>query len=355
MIIAHIDMDAFFASVEERDKPYLKDLPIVIGADPAGGTGRGVVSTANYLAREYGIHSAMPISKAWRLSEEAGKRGKPKVVFLAGAHDRYGQISSQIMAILRKFGPLEIASVDEGYLDLSHLKSFKKATLMAKEIKKEIKRTEKLTASIGIGSNKMMAKIASGSQKPDGLTVIKNQQVKKFLQKRDIRDIPGIGPQTEKEFHKLKIFTIGDLQKIDDQYLFEYFGKWGRELAVRAKGIDTSPLITNWISKSIGEQETFEEDIKDYRQIFPIMERMAKSIHHHLIQEGFKSYKKVVITTRFADFETRTHSNTFKRMDNSSHTLYHQALSLLMPFLDRRKNPFYKKFRLIGVRVENLE
>jgi DNA polymerase IV (DinB-like DNA polymerase) len=161
-IIAHIDMDAFFASVEERDKEWLNGLPIVIGSDPQDGKGRGVVSTANYKAREYGIKSAVPISIAWKLSEEAHKQGKPRAVFITPNMEKYSAISARIMAILRSYAEhIEEASIDEAYFDLSPLGSYEKAAKVAEKIREEIVKKESLTASIGIGPNKLVAKIAS--------------------------------------------------------------------------------------------------------------------------------------------------------------------------------------------------
>ena len=172
-IIGHLDMDAFFAAIEERDHPELKGRPVVVGADPAGGKGRGVVATANYPARVYGIHSAMPISRAWQLAEAARRRGRPATAFVRGSHRKYGEVSGRIMAILHHFAPVvEEASIDEAYLDLSFAGSFEAAAEICRSIKAEILAKERLTASMGLGPNKMVAKIASDFQKPDGLTVV---------------------------------------------------------------------------------------------------------------------------------------------------------------------------------------
>src|SRR5581483_3105179 len=199
---------------------------------------RGVVSTANYLAREYGIQSALSIQKAWHFSETAKKAGKPGAIFLSGNYHYYSQISSTIMNILAKYGPIEVASVDEAYLDLSSLNSYKAAEKTAKEIKREIKKLENLTTSIGLGPNKMIAKIASGFKKPDGLTVISEEKVSSFLSPLSIRTIPGIGPKTEIILNKLRIHTIGDLQRLGKTELKDLLGKWGEELFSKVRGID---------------------------------------------------------------------------------------------------------------------
>ncbi|MEK7085044.1 MAG: DNA polymerase IV, partial [Patescibacteria group bacterium] len=181
-IIAHLDMDAFFAAAEEREKPWLKGMPIVVGADPKNGTGRGVAATANYKAREYGIRSALPISQAWRLSETAKEKGLPPAMFLGGNFRLYAEISKNVMAILAHYSPVvEVASVDEAYFDLSGAGSFEKAARIGKKIKAEILKKEKLTASIGIGPNKLIAKIASDFKKPDGLTGVPAEEAEAFL------------------------------------------------------------------------------------------------------------------------------------------------------------------------------
>ncbi len=200
-IVLHVDMDAFFAAVEERDKPWLAGLPIVVGSDPKEGHGRGVVATSNYKARVYGIRSAMPITEAWRRSEAAGQEGKPKVIFLLGRHHRYREVSHSIMEYLGTLGGvLEPASIDEAYLELqvtSDMRQgekdrWKEAEELAREIKKHILETEKLTCSVGIGPNKLIAKIASGFKKPDGLTVIHPGDIQKFLDPLPVREIPDL-------------------------------------------------------------------------------------------------------------------------------------------------------------------
>src|SRR3989344_1374453 len=188
-IIAHIDMDAFFASVEEHANPHLRGTPLVIGADPENGRGRGVVSTASYAARAYGIHSAQPISQAWHLSEEAARRGKPCVVFLPVDMELYADVSRRIMNVLREsVGCVEEASIDEAYLDMSSLKDFGDTEACITGIKRSITKEHGITASVGIGPNKLIAKIASGRNKPDGFTVISREDVATFLEALSVRE-----------------------------------------------------------------------------------------------------------------------------------------------------------------------
>jgi DNA polymerase IV (DinB-like DNA polymerase) len=354
-IIGHLDMDAFFAAIEERDHPELKGRPLVVGADPAGGQGRGVVSTANYPARTYGIHSAMPISRAWQLAEAARRRGRPAAVFVRGSHRKYGEVSGRIMAIVHHFAPIvEEASIDEAYFDLSFTGSYDRAADLARQIKAAILAQEKLTASIGIGPNKMVAKIASDFQKPDGLTLVTEDSAEDFLAPMAVRKIPGIGPKTEQSLARLGIKTVKDLKRFSPAELHEKFGKWGPSLYERIRGRHDSPLVTEWEAKSVGEQETFAQDSRDLEFIFSRLWELCREVHRRFTAGGFHTYRTVVVTVRFADFETSTRSYTLPQPASSPRTLTFQAMKLLMPFLDRRENPRQKLIRLIGVRVEKL-
>ena len=356
-IIGHLDMDAFFAAVEERDRPRLKGKPIVVGADPKDGLGRGVVSTAIYKAREYGIRSALPISTAWRYSEIARQKGLPPAVFLESNMKRYAEISKNIMAIVRNSIPsIEEASVDEAYLDLSLAGSYKKAEELCRKIKKEIKSKEKLTASIGIGPNKLIAKIASDMRKPDGLTVVEEKDAEKFLEPLAIRRIPGIGPKTEERFRSLGVRTVKDAKRISKDELEKMLGKWGIELYDKLLALDDSPIVQEERTpKSVGEQETFETDTLDANFLHERLRILSDEVHERFIKAGFKSFRSVTATVRFADFTTKTRSSTLETKSKSREALHFEILKLFMPFLDKRENPERKKIRLIGVRVEKLE
>jgi len=354
-IIAHLDMDAFFAAIEERDHPELKGRPLVVGADPAGGLGRGVVSTANYPARAYGIHSAMPISTAWRLAEAARRRGRPATVFVRGSHRKYGVVSAQIMAILHQYAPIvEEASIDEAYFDLSFTGSYDRAADLARQIKAVILAQESLTASIGIGPNKMVAKIASDFRKPDGMTLVTPAEAEDFLAPLAVRKIPGIGPKTEQSLARLGIRTIKDLKRFSPEELGEKFGKWGPSLYERLRGRHDSPLVTSWEPKSVGEQQTFAQDTRDLEFIFSRLWELCREVHRRFTAGGFRTYRTVVLTVRFADFETSSRSHTRVTPAASLRRLTFEAMKLLLPFLDRRENPRGKLIRLIGVRVEKL-
>ncbi len=194
-IILHVDMDAFFAAVEERDKPRLKGLPIVVGSDPANGKGRGVVATANYLARRYGIKSALPIGRAWDLSQQAKKAGKPEVVFMEGDFRSYGKASYEIFEYIKTQGDaFEPASIDECYLEI--MSTWEEAERIAKEIQETVQHKFRLSCSVGVGPNKLISKIAAGMQKPHGLTVVREEKVQDFLDPLSVRELSGIGPKS---------------------------------------------------------------------------------------------------------------------------------------------------------------
>lgn len=352
-IIAHLDMDAFFASVEERDNPRLKGWPIVIGSDPAEGKGRGVVSTANYAARAYGIRSALPISKAWQFSEQAKREGKPEAIFLDVNMAKYSKASQKIMEIVRKYSTVtEQASVDEAYIDLSYVKTYEKAIVICKAIKKEILEKEKLTASMGLGPNKLVAKIASDMQKPNGLTIVPEENVEAFLEPLSIRKIPGIGPKTESFFNEKNIFLVKDLKKYSQEEIAEMLGKWGGDLYLKIRGIDDAPVTEEYEVKSIGEQETFLEDSLDFKFVMERLQVLCQGVFRSFKASDFKSFKNVTVTVRFSGFETKLRSHTISRPSATLAVLKGEAIKLLMPFFDARENPQRKKIRLIGVRIE---
>ena len=367
-IIAHLDMDAFFASVEEKERPYLKGQPIAVGADPQGGKGRGVISTANYPARAYGIKSATPIRKAWELSEVARRKGLPPVVLISSGFRKYSETSKRIMAVVAKHlkatqknlfekepPTLEQVSVDECYFDLSFAGSFERAENIAEKIKKDILKKEKLSSSIGIGPNKLVAKIASDFQKPNGLTVVPPEQVLTFLEPMSVRKIPGVGPKAEEKLARLRVRTITDGRKLSEGKLREILGKWGSELYLRLRGEDDSVVVVEAPpAKSIGEQETLPEDSLSMKILLPYVERQAKNLIGYMAKEGFTTFRTIVLTVRFADFETVSRSRTLPEPTGSAETLRRNVTQMFFPFLDRQKNPQKKKIRLVGVRIEKL-
>ncbi len=356
-------MDSFFASVEEQANPRLKGQPIAIGSDPKEGQGRGVVSTANYAARAYGIHSAQPIAIAWRLAEKAKSVGKPPVIFLEPRLKLYAEKIAQIMAIIApRASIVEQASIDEAYFELSNEKPREKksktnpwlrAEAEAQKIKAEIKQKFGLTASIGIGPNKLIAKIAAGTKKPDGLTVIHPDEVQTFLDGQPVGVIPGIGPKTQETLRAHRVESVYDLRQISQEKLVALFGKWGGEMYKKSRGQDESPLVADRELKSIGEQETFDADTLDPQILLARIKNMAVRVAERVEKEGV-NYKTVGLVVRFEDFETKTRSYTLPKASREAKALESEAVRLFMPFLDKRENPRKKKIRLLGVRVEKL-
>jgi len=332
-------MDYFFAQIEERENPQFKGKPVVVGADPKGGKGRGVVSTCNYIARKYGIHSALPISKAYELC--------PKAIFLPVNMSLYQKVSENIMKIVKKYSKTwEIVSLDEAYLDISFLGSYQKVENLAKKLKKEILEKEKLTATVGIGPNKLIAKMATNGAKPNGLLIIKPNQIKKFLEPLDIEDIPGIGPKTAERLRELGINKIKELKKISTSKLKNMFGVVGETIYERARGIDEEEVSSEEIVKSIGQEHTFEKDTRDPEIIFKKFEEIINEVYGELFSDNL-SFKTITVICRFSGFETHTKSKTLKKPTNDLEILRKEAKKLLLKFII--ENP--KPIRLIGLRV----
>jgi len=339
-IILHVDMDYFFAQIEERENPQFKGKPVVVGADPKGGRGRGVVSTANYEARKYGIKSGMPISKAYQFC--------PNAIFLPVNIELYEKVSDKIMEIVKKYSPVcEIVSLDEAYLDISFCKNWKEAENLGTKLKREIFEKEKLTCTVGIGPNKTIAKLAAEKAKPNGLRVVKPDEVEKFLDPLDIDDLPGIGPKTAEKLRKIGINKIFELKKISKEKLKEMFGKVGERIWERARGIDEEPVSPEEIIKSIGRQITFERDTRNPRLIFGTFEKLIKEVYDELIENNF-SFRTITVICRYKGFETHTKSKTLKESSKDFEILKRESKKLLLKFFLENKKPI----RLIGLRVK---
>ena len=343
-IVLHIDMDYFFAQIEERENPRFKGKPIVVGADPhspAGeGQGRGVVSTASYEARKYGIHSALPISKAYQLC--------PTAIFLPVNMRFYQKVSENIMEIVRKYSPIyETISLDEAYLDISFLKKHQEAERLAKNLKKEIFEKERLTATIGIGPNKLVAKMASEKAKPNGLLIVEPKQIKEFLEPLDIEKMPGIGEKTGERLRTIGINTVRELKKLSREKLKEMFGKWGEGIYERARGIDEGEVSSEEVVKSIGKEHTFDKDTRDPEIIFDIFDKIIKDVYNELTENKF-TFKTMTVVCRFQDFETHTKAKTLKDPINNLDVLKKEAKKLLLKFLLENKKPV----RLVGLRLK---
>lgn len=337
--ILHIDMDAFFAAVEQRRNPNLIGKALVIGGsgDP---TQRGVVSTASYEARKFGIHSAMPLRTAYKLC--------PHAVFLPVDYREYARVSGKIKDILQKFCPLmQDVGIDEAFLDISQID--KPPEEIAKEIKTAIKQITGLTCSIGIAPNKLLAKIASDMQKPDGLTIINNDDIENRIWPLPVRKLWGVGPKTETYLKEMGIETVGALALLSLEKLLEKFGNsYGKYLYEASRGIDDSPLITHWEPKSTSREVTFQWDIGNWQVIAKTIAELTREVAKDLKQSGYKG-RTVTVKIRFSDFETHTRAKTLEQSTNSVDEIRTAAFDCL------RRFELKKKVRLVGVRMGGLE
>jgi DNA polymerase IV (DinB-like DNA polymerase) len=340
-IIFHLDMDHFFTAIEQRNHPELEDKPVVVGADPKEGKGRGVVSTCNYEARKFGLRSGMPISKAWKLC--------PQAVYLPLNYELYTLVSNEIMKILRKYADkFEQWGIDEAFLDVtSKVKDYAEAETLAKQIKKEIYERERLTCSIGVGPNKLVAKIASDAQKPDGLTMIKEEEVKKFLAPLPVRKLLWVGRKTEQRLKTFGIETIGDLARYDPAVLAESFGVAGNQLYLMANGIDRSEVQERGEIKSISRDVTFQEDTGDSEFIQDTLDRLSEEVFNDA-QRQQVCFKTVTVRIRYENFETHTRSKTLPFITNRLQDLKKTARELVQAYLRHER-----KVRLVGVRASN--
>jgi DNA polymerase-4 len=336
--ILHVDMDAFFASIEQRRRPELRGKPIIVGGrgDPES---RGVVSTASYEARRFGVGSGMALRTAHRLC--------PACIFLPVDYEHYAEVSGRIKAILHAFTPLiEDGGIDEAYLDVSEEE--RSPAEIAEAIKRRIKEATGLSCSVGIASNKLLAKMASDLQKPDGLTVITPDDVKSRIWPLRTRKLVGIGPKTQSRLEERGIRTIGELAAVDERTLVEWFGNaYGRYLYEASRGIDESPLVTHWEPKSHSREVTFEADTDDPAFVRNTLSKLAQRVAEEIGTKGYRG-RSVTVKLRFSDFETHTRSQTLEAPSDSPETIKEAASDCLERF------DISKKVRLIGVRVEGL-
>jgi DNA polymerase IV (DinB-like DNA polymerase) len=340
-IIFHLDMDHFYTAVEERENPALKGKPVVVGADPKQGNGRGVVSTSNYIAREAGVRSGMPISRAWRLCPEA--------VYLPPNFPLYIATSNAVMEIAKRYAnKFEQWGIDEAFLDVSErVHSFDEAEALAREIKRQILKEQRLTCSIGVGPNKLVAKVASDFHKPDGLTVVRENEVEAFLAPLPVRKLLWVGRKTEAKLKPLGIETIGDLAHFDPAVLNEMFGVMGVQMHLMARGIDNSEVEQRTGVKSISHETTFEEDTNDAAAVLTALDALSEDVAQEAADQRL-FFKTVTVKVRYENFETHTVSKTLPFMTNRAQDLRKTARELIQAYLGCDR-----KIRLIGVRVSS--
>ena len=342
-IIMHVDMDSFYPSVERVQHPEFASKPIIVGADPRGGKGRGVVSSCSYEARRYGVRSGMAISKAYKLC--------PNAIFLPVDMKKYERISDGIMKLLRSHADrFERGGIDEAYLDVTQAtRSYESAEKLALAIKKEVRERFGLTCSIGVAPNKAVAKIASNRHKPDGLTIVKPNMMRDFLDPLPVSEIMGVGRKTQELLGAMGIKTIEQLAKRSAAELTGLLGKYGIRLWQIAKGTDEEPVEENEGVKSISREHTFSEDVDDFSAVSSTLESLAKELLEILRGQDLL-FKTVTLKIRFEDFSTFTRSLSLGDYSQNLGDVLQISQRLLRGFEGVKK-----KVRLVGLKLSKLK
>ncbi|HHU32386.1 MAG: DNA polymerase IV [Zhaonellaceae bacterium] len=326
------DLDAFYASVEQLDNPEIKGKPVIVGGDPGK---RGVVSTCSYEARKFGVRSAMPLMTAQRLC--------PQGIFLKVNMPRYQEVSNKVFDIYQSFTPqIEVVSIDEAYLEVRK----GQGTEIAAKIRKTVREELGLTVSIGVSSNKLLAKIASNMAKPDGLKALWPDEATRELGNCSIRIIPGIGPKTAERFRQYGIKTIAELRAQTRKWFIRHFGSRGEEIYKFVNWVDERPLVLDRERKSIGEEITFSEDIADKNQLLNVLNQISAEVGYRLRKAGYHA-RTLTIKVRYSDFKTTTRSKTVENLLYTDWDIYETARNL---FNVLKKN---KPIRLLGIQVSN--
>jgi DNA polymerase-4 len=333
-----MDMDAFYASVEQADHPELRGKPVVVG----GTSNRGVVSAASYEARKYGIHSAMPIFEA--------KRKCPHALFVPVRMGRYIDVSHQVMSILDKFSPLvEQVSVDEAYMDISGLEKLHGSPeAIGRKIKEEIRKNTSLTCSVGIAPNKLLAKVASEMKKPDGLAIIDSEQAIEVIGTLPIEKVPGVGKKMSMKLKSRGISRLGDFRKLPEGKVLSEIGKFGLRLRELAFGIDDSPVVVYSEAKSISSEETFDKDTNDLEVLKRVILEQAESVGKKLRGKGLNG-STITLKLKRSDFTQFTKSMTLGEPTQSTDVIYRCSVKLL------EEVDSHHKFRLVGVSVSGFD
>jgi DNA polymerase IV len=337
--IIHIDMDAFYASIEQRDNPDLRGKPIAVGGSPEGRG--GVVATASYEARKFGVRSAMPSKRAKQLCS--------KLIFVRPRFDAYKQVSSHIREIFSRYTDLiEPLSLDEAYLDVTEDKqNIGSAIDIAKMIKAAIKEELQLTASAGVSINKFVAKIASDIKKPDGLTFIGPSKVQSFIEQLPVEKFFGVGKVTAEKMKKIGLLTGADLKKLSETEMTHHFGKTGKFFYNIVRGIDDRPVRPDRESKSVGAEDTFPYDLEHVDEMNIELDKLAKLVGDRLQRKGL-SGKTVTLKIKYHDFKMITRSRSFDTLIDDKIVIAETAKQLLIA-----SGPENKKVRLLGISVSN--
>lgn len=336
--IIHIDMDAFFASVELRERPDLQNLPVVISSHHP----RAVIAAASYPARKFGLRSAMSMTQAKKLC--------PQVVVIEPNFEKYRDVSQQIHQVFQKYTHLiEPLSLDEAFLDVTeNLQDIPSATEVAERIRTDIFKVTGLTASAGVAPNKFLAKIASDWNKPNGICIIKPKQVQNFIQDLPLKKIPGVGKVTQEKLKTLQLETLGDLQQIDENVLIHHFGKYGKQLFLYAQGVDDRPVQSERQRQQISKEITFDDDLT-LEQCSPYWDQLIERVWLSLEKKQMQA-RGVTVKLKLKNFQVLQHSKSFKQALNSQQDMT-QVMQIL---LNEMQIPEHYQFRLIGVGLYQL-
>ncbi len=337
--ILHADLDAFYASVEQLDRPELRGKPVVVGGPPEA---RGVVTTASYEARPFGVHSAMPMSRALRLC--------PQAIRVSPRFDRYGEVSRLVMAVFRSVTPrVEPLSLDEAFLDVTEQAGeYGGPEALARRIKERVKSETGLTVSVGVGTNKTVAKIASDMRKPDGLVFVPRGQEARFLAPLPVRAIWGIGPKADEALKNAGIQTIAQLAQAERAVIERLFGSRGGMLQAMARGIDSRPVETHHELKSVGAENTFPQDLPDGPELREELRRLAQDVGERLQRKRTRA-RTVAVKLRYSNFKTITRQRSLADATDDVAELLAQANALLDAVLQKGD-----RLRLLGIHATNL-
>ena len=341
--ILHVDMDAFYAAVEQRDHPEYRGKPVIVGSDPKQGKGRGIVATCSYEARKFGVHSAQPISRAWKLC--------PQGIYVQPDMGKYERVSGRVMDILLEFtDAIEQVSIDEAFLDVTGSKAlFGDGEEIARRIKSRIREELGLTASVGVAANKFVAKVASDLKKPDGLVVVEFGHEKEFLAPLPVGRLWGVGPKTEASLKKIGLERIGQISGMQHSEMTAVLGKSGAHLWQLSQGIDDRPVLPDEGFKSIGHENTFERDTGDTDLLHRTLLELAGKVAQRLRNNGARA-RTITIKFREADFTTFTRRTTLNHPVDTAEAIFPVAQKLMNALL--REGVLV---RLIGIYASNLE
>jgi len=340
--IVHVDMDAFYAAVEQLDNPACKGKPVIVGADPKRGMGRGVVAACSYEARKLGIRSALPISRAWKLC--------PQGVFVRPRMNRYVEVSHQVMDVFRRYTDLvEPLSIDEAFLDITgSVALLGKPEDIARSIKNDVRTVTSLTASVGLAPNKFLAKIASDLRKPDAFVVVREGEIEAFLRDLPISRLWGVGPKTEQRLHEMGFRTIGQVAMASHESLIRSLGSLGEHLYQLSRGHDERPVVPNWEPKSVSSETTFDEDTSDRELLVRTILDLSDHVAERLRKDNYRT-RRVTLKLRYSSFSTHTKQHSLDKLIQTGEEIATVARDLFRQF------SLKQKIRLIGVSAGDLQ